>query len=110
MNMNGMSKEVRRYLEKAERALAAAEVLLRDGYPSDAAGRAYYAMFYAAQAALRSEGIEVIKHSAVESFFGRHFVKAGRMDPTFHKMLIHARQTLEDGKAFVNAVKVVLAT
>lgn len=72
-----MSKEVRKYVEKAERALAVAESLLRGGYPADAASKSYYAMFYAAQAALRAEGIEVIKHSAVESFFGHHLVKGG---------------------------------
>jgi uncharacterized protein (UPF0332 family) len=123
-----MNSEVRGYLDKAERALAAAETLVQGGYPSDSASRSYYAMFYAAQAALRSHGIEVIRHSAVESFFGRDLVKTGRVDPKYHKMLIHARQlretadynieeevtggvarqTLEDGRAFVSAVKAIL--
>jgi uncharacterized protein (UPF0332 family) len=124
-----MKIEVRKYLQKAERALAAAEAMMREGYPSDAAGKSYYAMFYAAQAALRTEGVEVIKHSAVESFFGRNLVKTGRVAPQYHKMLIRARelretadynieeevseavarQTLEDGKAFVNVIKTLLA-
>jgi uncharacterized protein (UPF0332 family) len=123
-----MTDEIEGYLSKAQRALAAGESLLRDGFPSDAAGKAYYAMFYAAQAALRHNGIAVTKHSAVESFFGRHLVKAGKLDSKYHKMLIHARQlretadcnveeevaaavasqTLDEGHAFVGAIKAVL--
>ena len=125
-----MNKEVERYLDRGQRALAAAESLLRDGYPSDAASKSYYAMFYAAQAALRAEGIEVIKHSAVESFFGHHFAKTGQVDAKYHRMLIRARklretadysveeevseavarQTLADGKEFVGVIKAFLAS
>ncbi|MFN8463529.1 MAG: HEPN domain-containing protein [Anaerolineales bacterium] len=39
-------------MEKAESAIGAAESLLRDGYRDFAAGRAYYAMFYTAEALL----------------------------------------------------------
>ena len=125
-----MNKEVRIYIEKADQALVVAELLLSDGYPADAASKSYYAMFYAAQAALRAEGIEVIKHSAVGSFFGHHLSKTGRVDPKYHKMLIDgrclretadysleeevsdevARQMLENGRAFVNVVKTLLAS
>lgn len=55
----------------------------------------HYAMFYAAQALLKSEGIEVTKHSAVESAFGYHFVKTGRIDRKYHRMLITARKIRE---------------
>ena len=123
-----MTKEVVRLIEKAEHALSVAEALKRDAYPSDAASKTYYAMFYAAQALLRSEYHEVLRHSAVESFFGRHFVKTGRIDPKYHKMLIDARKIreiadydlqeeiveptaslkLEEGKAFVAAIKKML--
>ena len=62
-----MMLEVKRYLEKAEHALEVAQELLNAGYAPDAASKVYYAMFYAAQALLKSEGIHVVKHSAVES-------------------------------------------
>lgn len=123
-----MTDEIRRYLEKAEHALNVAEDLLRRGHAPDAASKIYYSMFYAAQALLKSEGIEVVKHSAVESAFGYHFVKAGKIDPKFHKMLIGARKVreiadydideevveptaslkLEEGRAFLAAIKVYL--
>jgi len=49
--------------------------LLQDRYPADAASKIYYSMFYAAQALLKSEGIDVVKHSAVESAIGCHIKK-----------------------------------
>ncbi len=42
---------------------------MRQGHAPDAASKIYYSMFYAAQALLKSEGIDVAKHSAVESAF-----------------------------------------
>lgn len=117
-----------KFIERADHALEVAAVLEEDDYPADAASKTYYAMFYAAQALLKSEGIDVIKHSAVESALGYHFAKTGRIDPKYHKMLINARKIrevadydiqeeivardallkLEEGKAFVAAVKELL--
>jgi len=52
-------------------------------------------MFYASQALLKSEGIEVSKHSGVEAALGQHFAKTGRLDPKFRRMLILARKVRE---------------
>lgn len=120
-----MKKEVQRLLEKADHALEVAESLYKQGFPLDAASKLYYAMFYATQALLKSEGIEVVKHSAVESALGYHFSKTGKIDPKYHRMLINARKIreivdydiqeetieptamlkLEDGKEFVAVMK-----
>lgn len=90
-----MTEEVRRFVEKAEHALEVARELFGDGYPSDAASKVYYSMFYGAQALLKSEGIDVTKHSAVESAFGHHFAKTGRIDSKYHRMLMDARKIRE---------------
>ena len=120
-----MKDEVRRLIKKAETTLKVAEELIRGGHPPDAASKVYYAMFYAAQAALISEGVDVVKHSAVESAFGLHFAKSGKMDSKFHRMLIDARKIreiadydtreeiiepvatlkIEDGKSFLETIK-----
>ena len=125
-----MMEESGQYLKKADHALEVAEALIADGYPLDAASKLYYAMFYAAQALLKSEGINVVKHSAVESAFGYYFAKPGRVDVQYHRMLIDARKIreiadydiqeeivepavtlkLEEGKAFVSMIKNYLAT
>ena len=47
-----MTRRQQARLERAEASVHAAEVLLREGHADFAAARAYYAMFYAAEAAL----------------------------------------------------------
>lgn len=120
-----MTEEVKKLIKKAEHALEVAKELLQDGYPSDAASKIYYSMYYAAQALLKSEDIDVIKHSAVESALGYYFAKPGRIDPKYHRMLIDARKIreiadydiqeeivepvaslkIEEGKTFLIAIK-----
>lgn len=56
-----MNEEVRKFLEKADHALAVAGELLQHGHAPDAASKIYYALFYAAQALLKSGGIDVIR-------------------------------------------------
>jgi uncharacterized protein (UPF0332 family) len=90
-----MSDEITKFIEKAEHALSVAEDLMRQGHAPDAASKIYYSMFYAAQALLKSEGIEVVKHSAVEAAFGYSFVKSGKIDQKYHRMLINARKVRE---------------
>ena len=90
-----MKEEVKKLLEKSDHAILVAQSLIEDGFHSDAASKLYYAMFYAAQALLKANGIEVIKHSAVESALGFHFVKTGKLDAQFHKIFIHSRKIRE---------------
>ncbi len=90
-----LSPEVKAYLAKAHHALEVAEKLQLGKDFSDAAGKAYYAMFYAAQALLKAHSIEVAKHSAVASMLGHHFAKTGLLDPKFHRMFLNARRVRE---------------
>ncbi len=90
-----MKPEIQAYLQKADRALRVAQNLLATGFGAEAAARAYYAMFYAAQALLKENGIQRVKHSAVHAAFGQHLVKAGKIEAKFHRMLIDARETRE---------------
>jgi uncharacterized protein (UPF0332 family) len=53
--------------------------------------KAYYAMFYAAQALLKAHDIKVVNRSEVASLLCRHFAKTGRFDPKFHRMFLNAR-------------------
>lgn len=80
----------RKYLSKAARAIGAAELLLKQGDAESAASRAYYAMFYTAQALLTGKGLTFRKHAGVHSAFGEHFVKTGKFDAAFHRWLLEA--------------------
>ena len=90
-----MTEEAAKLIKKSKPAQKVAKQLLENGHSSDAASKIYYSMFYACQALLKSNGIDVVKHSAVESQFGYHFVKTGKVDPKLHRMLIDARKLRE---------------
>lgn len=85
-----MKETARKFLDKSEQSIAAAEHLLRDGYAEFAASRAYYAMFYAAEALLSDRGRRFRKHAGVHSAFGEQFAKTGLIDPKFHRWLLDA--------------------
>jgi len=74
-------------MERAEESLRAAQVLYDAGHWDFAAGRAYYAAFYAASAALLSEGREYQKHSGVIAAIHKFLVKTGKLDKEHGKNL-----------------------
>ncbi|MGH2361056.1 MAG: HEPN domain-containing protein [bacterium] len=85
-----MTEQTRKLLDKANRAVHAAETLLREGDSDFAAGRAYYAMFYAAVALLIEKGLRFRKHGSVHAAFGEHFSKGEVLDPKYHRWLLDA--------------------
>jgi uncharacterized protein (UPF0332 family) len=86
----GRLDEASAWLRRGRETLAAARVLAREGYRPEAISRAYYAMFYAAQALLISRGVAFSKHSAVLAAFGREFVRSGLLNQSFHRALLDA--------------------
>ena len=84
-------KDVKNLLRNARDNYKASLLLLREGYPNIAVSRAYYSMFYAAEALLLSRGFVFSSHSAVISAFGKEFSKTGEIDPKFHRYLIDAQ-------------------
>ena len=85
-----MKKKTEQFLAKAKGAIEAAELLQKADKMDFAAGRAYYAMFYVAEALLYEKGFQFSKHSAVHSAFGEHFAKTGKLDGKFHRYLLEA--------------------
>lgn len=85
-----MTEQTRKLLDKANRAIDAAEALLKRGDSDFAAGRAYYAMFYAAEALLIEKGLRFRKHGSVHAAFGEHFAKGDVLDSKYHRWLLDA--------------------
>jgi uncharacterized protein (UPF0332 family) len=83
----------RQLLDKAARAIRAADTLLQDDNLDFAAGRAYYAMFYVAEALLHERDLRSKKHGGVHALFGEQFAKTGILDPKFHRWLLLAFNT-----------------
>jgi uncharacterized protein (UPF0332 family) len=106
-----MTDEQRELLLKAQQSLSAAHLLLTNGYPDYATSRAYYSMFYLAEAFLEGDGLSFSKHSAVISAFGREFAKPQRVPTDFHLFLIEAQALRTTGDyGQLNAVTIDQAT
>ena len=85
-----MKEEIVKLIEKAERSLEVARVLLDRGDYDFAVSRAYYAMFYCAKAMLLRKGITTKKHSSTISLFCEKFVKSGQFSEELASYLIDA--------------------
>jgi uncharacterized protein (UPF0332 family)/predicted nucleotidyltransferase len=80
-------------LQKAADSLKAAKLLANQQFYDFAASRAYYAMFYIADAFLLGEGLSSSKHSTIVAKFGQYFAKTGRVPVEFHRYLIEAQNS-----------------
>ncbi len=85
-----MTERARKLLDKASRSIHAAETLLRGGDTEFASGRAYYAMFYTAEALLVEKGLRYSKHGGTHAGFGEHYAKTGIFDAKYHRWLLDA--------------------
>lgn len=115
-------------LERAHKYLKSADLLINVGDYESSVSRAYYAMFFAAEAVLLTKGLSPSSHGGVLSVFGEHFVKTGIFPRTLgkalnrayskrqlgdyeHRFVISAREAKEvlaDADGFVNKITAYL--
>ena len=80
-------------MERAQEAIAEAELLFSEGYIRTSINRLYYACFYAVSALLM--GCSSAKHSGIRSLFHQKIVKNGLVNTsagTLYNRLFDARQ------------------
>ncbi|MCH7778431.1 MAG: HEPN domain-containing protein [Gemmatimonadetes bacterium] len=87
-----MTTDEAKLLELADENVAAARLLLENGFPAIASSRAYYAMFTAAEAILLSKDLSFSRHSAVIAAFGQHFAKTGLVPVHLHRAILTAQE------------------
>jgi uncharacterized protein (UPF0332 family) len=85
-----LKEEAIALLEKAERSIRNAEKTMEDGDLDFAASRAYYAMFYVADALLGEKDMHFSKHGGTHGAFAQHFVKTGEFDAKYQQWLVSA--------------------
>lgn len=76
---------------------------MRNDHSDFAASRAYYAMFYVAQALLAHLGQAYSKRAAVIAAFGREYAKTRRLDAKYHQWLITAQNLRNTGDYGIDA-------
>ena len=92
-----MTEEIDNLLRKAKRSLKAAKRLFDDGDYDFSVSRAYYSMFYCAEALLLTENLSFSKHSASIAAFGKEFIKTGLLLPALHSYLSDAFKDRQTG-------------
>jgi uncharacterized protein (UPF0332 family) len=81
--MKPQNQEIALYIQNAQEMLDASRVLLDNDFYTSAVNRAYFAVFYAANALLITKGLSQTKHSGVISAFRQHFIKTGLIAPEY---------------------------
>ncbi len=92
-----MNDYTRKLLDKALDTIESAELLLDHEKTDVAAGRAYYALFYVAEALLNEKGLQFSKHGDVIGAYGKYFSKTKLLDQKFHRWLIEGFDTRQIG-------------
>ena len=92
-----MKPEVQSLVQKARDSVQAAELLAREGFTDFCVSRAYYAMFYVAEALLLERDLSFSSHAGVIAAFGKEFARSGALDPKFHRYLIDAQDSRQVG-------------
>ena len=88
-----MNDYTRKLLDKAIDTIESSELLLDHGKVDVAAGRAYYALFYVAEALLNEKGLQFSTHGDVIGAYGKEFAKTKLLEQKFHRWLIEGFDT-----------------
>jgi uncharacterized protein (UPF0332 family) len=87
MTQEERSQYARHRIETAYKTTDAAKLLAENGFWNSAVNRLYYAVFYAVNALLVVNEIYIQSHSGMRSQFALHFIKTGKMDIKYGKLL-----------------------
>jgi uncharacterized protein (UPF0332 family) len=84
-------------MEQARQRLADAQAIRDTAHPALVLSAAYYAMLYAARAALSERGEYAKTHSGTWTLFSRTFVASGEFDQALSAMARRAKDAREQG-------------
>lgn len=95
--------EAERWIQRAETAMREARTLAEEGLPAGSISRSYYAMLYAARAALVTQGVSPKSHGGILQKFGELFVKPGLLPPDLTASMAAALELREQADYEVDA-------
>ena len=94
------NKTVEAEMTLAQKALKAAQLLLKRAFLEDATSRAYYAVLHAARAALAAQATAPKTHAGVMRMLGEQLVKTGHIEAEYSRMFSAA----QDARKFCDYV------
>jgi len=92
----GLNQATEDALDRAQRALERAHRNLEAGDSNAAVSASYYAMLYAARAALNEAGKAPKSHQGVQHQLHETYVQDGPLDPHYHSLLSQAEDNRLD--------------
>jgi uncharacterized protein (UPF0332 family) len=83
-------------MEKAKEDLSAARLLLDSGLFKQSINRSYYSIFHASRALLAYDRLDSRKHSGIISFFNITYIKPGKIDYKYFRIIVSAEEIRND--------------
>ncbi len=87
MNCEARKEYAKYRIESAYNTFGAAKVLAENEFWNSAVNRLYYSLFYAVNALLVFNEIQTKSHSATKTQFSLYFVKTGKFDKKYGRLL-----------------------
>ena len=81
MTEENKKENIKNELDRASKALDAANLLFHNDFMSDAVSRLYYFLLHNIKALLLTKGLEPKSHEGVLRVFSLHFIKGGIFEP-----------------------------
>lgn len=79
-------------MQKANEDLAVSKNLLGEKHYAQSVNRSYYAIFHAARALFAIDKFESKKHAGVIAYFNEKYVKTGKVEKKYSKILTYAEK------------------
>jgi uncharacterized protein (UPF0332 family) len=83
-------------LDKAKDDLETDEINLTNNKFAQSINRSYYSIFHALRALLALDTFDSKKHTGVISFFNQHYIKTGKIEPEYSRMIANAFDIRKD--------------
>jgi uncharacterized protein (UPF0332 family) len=83
-------------MDKAKDDLDTSEIMFKNNKYSQSINRSYYAMFHAVRSLLALSNFDSQKHSGIISYFNHHYIKSGKIEIEYSKMLTTAFKIRSD--------------
>jgi len=83
-------------MKRAHEDLDTSKLLLDNDRLTQSINRSYYSIFHATRALLAREGFDSKKHTGVIAYFNLNFVKTGKIEKEYSKILMNAKDTRND--------------
>ncbi len=96
--------EIKDLIEKSNKSIEAATLLLSEGFTEFSVGRSYYAMFYLVETLLITRDLFAKTHSGAIGLFNKEFIKTGIFDVEWSEHLASAFDARSKGDYEVGSV------